>query len=100
MTVGEVKVKRYVLSLQVPHLADLNEQLPEKRPLREFQLLELRLMAFYKWNINMPTPINFVEILVALTLDDLQSVQQSKRDFYTKAFRTFIDFFIKKSIEV
>lgn len=58
---------------KIPTIATLNKFVNDIFKQTEYHQMELLLLNFFKWNIDLPTPVQFMEHYLARALMDLDS---------------------------
>ncbi|KAK3739815.1 hypothetical protein QZH41_009058 [Actinostola sp. cb2023] len=86
----------------IPTISTLNKFVNNVFKHSEFHQMELLLLDFFKWNVDLPIPVHFMEYYLSRALMDLDSQQRMVQDDMSRIstyIRKYVRYFLEISLQ-
>lgn len=86
---------------KIPTISTLNKFVNDIFQQSEFTQMELLLLDFFKWNVDLPTPVHFMEYYLSRAVMDLDSQEKVTDDVpkINTYIRKYVHYFLEISLQ-
>jgi len=87
---------------KIPTIATLNKFVNDVFQQSEYHQMELLLLDFFKWNVDLPTPVHFMEYYLSRALKDMDDDEKTVSDEIPRIYsyvRKYVHYFLEISLQ-